>query len=180
MMDNRMVVLQNTQAGTVEIYSPAYNVKRIFPGKGTKQALPFDVVEQLLWDQGFRYMIDTGMLYIDDMQAKIDLGLEEPGTETPTRIKVFTPEQILTLLKIKKYEDFKAEIDSVSIEQANEVVKYAVENNLVDNDKVNYLKEVTGKDVIAMIARKRLEADADKAYDAKNKDKRPEGVFTSV
>jgi hypothetical protein len=50
MMDNRMVVLQNTQAGTVEIYSPAYNVKRIFPGKGTKQALPFDVVEQLLWD----------------------------------------------------------------------------------------------------------------------------------
>jgi hypothetical protein len=61
-------------------------------------------------------MIDTGMLYIDDMQAKIDLGLEEPGTETPTRIKVFTPEQILTLLKIKKYDDFKAEIDSVSIE----------------------------------------------------------------
>lgn len=175
-MNDRMVILQNTQAGTVEIYSPAYNVKRVFPGKGTKQSIPFDVLEQLLWDEGVRYMIETGLLYIEDMQAKIDLGLEEPDTKVPTRIKVFTPEQILTLLKIKSYDDFVKEIDSVSVEQANEVVRYAVENNLVDNDKVNYLKTITGKDIIAMIARKRLEADAEKAN--MNKDKKPEGVFT--
>lgn len=179
-MNTRMVTLQNTTAATVNVYSPAYNVNRIFPGKGTKQMLPFEIVEQLLWDTGFRNMIDSGMLYIEDMQTKIDLGLEEPETKVPTRIKVFTPEQILTLLKIKSFEDFKKEVSSASVEQANEIVKYAVENNLVDNDKVNYLKERTGKDVIAMIARKRLEADAEKAYADKNKDKKPEGVFAPI
>ena len=178
-METRMVKLRNTTAQTVTIYSPAYNVKRTFPGKGAVQVLPFDTVEQLLWDNGFQYMIKSGQLYIDDMQTKIDLGLENPDAKVPTNIKVLTPEQILTLLKVRTVEEFKKEVSTISVEQCNEIVKYAVENNLVDNDKVNYLKERTGKDVIAMIARKRLEAEADKA-NAGKEEKRPEGVFSPV
>ena len=178
-METRMVKLRNTTAQTVTIYSPAYNVKRTFPGKGAVQVLPFDTVEQLLWDNGFQYMIKSGQLYIDDMQTKIDLGLENPDAKVPTNIKVLTPEQILTLLKVRTVEKFKKEVSTISVEQCNEIVKYAVENNLVDNDKVNYLKERTGKDVIAMIARKRLEAEAEKA-NAGKEEKRPEGVFSPV
>lgn len=178
-METRMVKLRNTTAQTVTIYSPAYNVKRTFPGKGAVQVLPFDTVEQLLWDNGFQYMIKSGQLYIDDMQTKIDLGLENPDAKVPTNIKVLTPEQILTLLKVRTVEEFKKEVSTISVEQCNEIVKYAVENNLVDNDKVNYLRERTGKDVIAMIARKRLEAEAEKA-NAGKEEKRPEGVFSPV
>ena len=178
-METRMVKLRNTTAQTVTIYSPAYNVKRTFPGKGAVQVLPFDTVEQLLWDNGFQYMIKSGQLYIDDMQTKIDLGLENPDAKVPTNIKVLTPEQILTLLKVRTVEEFKKEVSTISVEQCNEIVKYAVENNLVDNDKVNYLRERTGKDVIAMIARKRLEAEAEKAHAGKE-EKRPEGVFSPV
>ncbi|MBR4890099.1 MAG: hypothetical protein IKU15_02130 [Clostridia bacterium] len=154
-------------------------MKRTFPGKGAVQVLPFDTVEQLLWDNGFQYMIKSGQLYIDDMQTKIDLGLENPDAKVPTNIKVLTPEQILTLLKVRTVEEFKKEVSTISVEQCNEIVKYAVENNLVDNDKVNYLRERTGKDVIAMIARKRLEAEAEKA-NAGKEEKRPEGVFSPV
>ena len=70
-------------------------------------------------------------------------------------------------------------MDTVSLEQVDEVVKYAVEHNLIDNDKVDYLKKRGGKDVIAMIARKRLEADAEKA-NAGKEEKKPEGVFSAV
>lgn len=176
-METRMVKLRSTVAKTTEIYAPAYGIKREFPGKGVVQMLPFETVEQLLQDNGFQYMIKTGQLYIDDMQTKIDLGLESPDAKAPTNIKVLTPEQILTLLKVRSLDDFKKEMDTVSLEQVNEVVKYAVEHNLIDNDKVNYLKERSGKDVIAMIARKRLEADAEKA-NAGKEEKRPEGVFS--
>lgn len=176
-METRMVKIRSTVAKTTEIYAPAYGIKREFPGKGSVQMLPFETVEQLLWDNGFQYMIKTGQLYIDDMQTKIDLGLESPDAKVPTNIKVLTPEQILTLLKVRSLDDFKKEMDTVSLEQVNEVVKYAVEHNLIDNDKVNYLKERSGKDVIAMIARKRLEADAEKA-NAGKEEKRPEGVFS--
>lgn len=178
-METRMVKLRNTSAKTVTVYSSAYNIKRVFNGKGTVQMLPFDAVEQLLWENGFQYMIKTGQLYIDDMQTKIDLGLESPDTKVPTNIKVLTPEQILTLLKVRSYDEFVKEMNTVSIEQAKEVVKYAVEHNLIDNEKVDYLKKRTGKDVIAMIARKRLEADAEKANAGKD-EKRPEGVFSPV
>lgn len=178
-METRMVRLRNTTAKTVTVFSPAYNIKRTFPGKGAVQMLPYDAVEQLLWDNGFQYMIKTGQLYIDDMQTKIDLGLESPDAKVPTNIKVLTPEQILTLLKVRSVEEFKKEVSTISVEQCNEIVKYAVENNLIDNDKVNYLKERTGKDVIAMIARKRLEAEANKA-NAGKEEKRPEGIFSPV
>lgn len=178
-MEQRMVKLRNTTAKTVTVFSAAYNIKRTFPGKGAVQVLPYDIVEQLLWDNGFQYMIKSGQLYIDDMQTKIDLGLENPDAKVPTNIKVLTPEQILTLLKVRTPEEFKKEVSTISVEQCNEIVKYAVENNLIDNDKVNYLKERTGKDVIAMIARKRLEAEAEKA-NAGKEEKRPEGVFSPV
>ena len=178
-METRMVRLRSTVAKTTSIYDPAHGVKRIFPGKGAVQMLPYDTVEQLLWDNGFQYMIKTGQLYIDDMQTKIDLGLESPETKVPTNIKVLTPEQILTLLKVRSYDEFVKEMNTVSIEQAKEVVKYAVEHNLIDNEKVDYLKKRTGKDVIAMIARKRLEADAEKANAGKD-EKKPEGVFSPV
>ena len=105
-METRMVKLRNTSAKTVTVYSSAYNIKRVFNGKGTVQMLPFDAVEQLLWENGFQYMIKTGQLYIDDMQTKIDLGLESPDTKVPTNIKVLTPEQILTLLKVRSYDEF--------------------------------------------------------------------------
>lgn len=111
------------------------------------------------------------------MQDKIDLGLEAPDTKVPTNIKVFTPEQMITILKVRSFEDFKKEIDSAPLEQINEVVRFAVENNLIDEAKVDYLKKRTGKDVIAMIARKRLEADAERANAGKEQ-KRPEGVFS--
>ena len=178
-METRMVRLRNTVAKTTVIYAPAYGIKREFPGKGAVQMFPFETVEQLLWDNGFQYMIKTGQLYIDDMQTKIDLGLESPDTKVPTNIKILTPEQILTLLKVRSFDDFKKEMDTVSLEQVDEVVKYAVEHNLIDNDKVDYLKKRGGKDVIAMIARKRLEDDAEKA-NAGKEEKKPEGVFSAV
>lgn len=173
----RMVKIKNTSSATVNVFSPAYGINRDFPGKGSVQAIPFETVEQLLWDQGFKNLISSGTLYIDNMQDKIDLGLEAPDTKVPTNIKVFTPEQMITILKVRSFEDFKKEIDSAPLEQINEVVRFAVENNLIDEAKVDYLKKRTGKDVIAMIARKRLEADAERANAGKEQ-KRPEGVFS--
>ena len=65
--ETRMVRLRSTSASTFVINEPAFNVRRVFPNKGSIQMLPFEVVEQLLWQPGFRVAIDTGKIYIDDM-----------------------------------------------------------------------------------------------------------------
>jgi len=46
----RMVKIKNTSSATVNVFSPAYGINRDFPGKGSVQAIPFETVEQLLWD----------------------------------------------------------------------------------------------------------------------------------
>lgn len=112
----RLVKLTSTDTGTVVVHEPAYSIHREFPGKGTSQMIPFDIMEQLMWRTGFKNMILSGTLYIDNMQDKIDLGLEDPETKDPTNIKVLNEAQIITLLKVKSYEDFVAELETVSAE----------------------------------------------------------------
>lgn len=179
-MSDRMVAFRNTTAGNVIVHEPAYNVHREFLGKNTIQKIPFDIVEQLMWRPGFKNMIRSGILYIDNMQDKIDLQLEDPDTKAPTKIRVLTDEQILTLLKVKSYEDFVKELATVSLDQANAVVNYAVENSIVDNRKVDYLKEITGRDVVKIIAHKRDAAEAERINAEKEARRRNEGEFNAI
>jgi len=162
-MENRMVVFKSMVGKTVIVNEPAYGIRRVFPNKGAIQTIPFNIVEQLLWSNGFRNMLSTGVLYIENMQDKIDLGLEEPGTKIPTKIRILTDEQMLTLLKVRSYDDFVKELASLSLDQANAIVDYAVRTQTIDTQKVDYLKEVTGRDVIKIIARNKENAEADKA-----------------
>lgn len=162
-MENRNVVFKSMVGKTVIVNEPAYGIRRVFPNKGAIQTIPFNIVEQLLWSNGFRNMLSTGVLYIENMQDKIDLGLEEPGTKIPTKIRILTDEQMLTLLKVRSYDDFVKELASLSLDQANAIVDYAVRTQTIDTQKVDYLKEVTGRDVIKIIARNKENAEADKA-----------------
>lgn len=174
------VIFQSMCSGTLIVHEPAYGVHVEFPGRGAVQAIPMETVKQLLWRQGFKNIVTSGLLYINDMDDKIELGLEDPDTKVPTKIKVFTPEQILTLLKVKSYEDFVKEIDSAPVEQANAVVDYAVENSILDTPKIEYLKKVTNRDVIQLLNRKRMNAEAEKLAAEKEARRRTEGEFNAV
>ena len=68
---------------TVLVNIPEFHFRHEWKGRGTKFAVPKEIVEQMTYDQGARYMFDTGMLYIEDMNEKIDLGLEPDGATEP-------------------------------------------------------------------------------------------------
>lgn len=174
-----MVRFKNTDSGTVIVHEPAYGVHREFLGKNAIQTIPFEIVEQLLWRPGFKNMIESGMLYIEDMQDKIDLGLEEPDTKVPTKIKILTEPQMLTIMKVKGYDDFVKELETVSNEQINSLIDYSVENSLAsDIQKVNYLKEITGRDIVKLIAAKRENEEIDRIQASKNN--KAEGEFSRI
>lgn len=174
-MAERMVMIKSMANSTVAIYEPAYNVRKIFPKRGSKQVIPFDVVEQLLWTNGFRNMLDAGVLYIENMQDKIDLGLEEPDTKEPTRYKVLNDAQMLTLMKIKSVEDFKKDLADLPKEQINNLVSFAVKNEYLDSEKASILKALTGKDIIKMVSRKHENEELDRLAAEKEQARREEG-----
>lgn len=177
METTRLVVFKSMVGKKVIVNEPAYGVRREFPNKGAIQTIPFPVVQQLLWSNGFRNMLTNGILYIENMQDKIDLGLEEPDTKVPTKIRILTDEQKLTLLKVRTFKEFVRELASLPLDQANSLVDFAVAHQLIDTEKVDYLRELTGRDVVKIIARNRENAEMDKVLAAKEALRKREDVY---
>lgn len=154
-MAQRMVKLQNMVNKTVGVKNPDYNINREWRRKGQIQSIPFETVEQLLWTDGFRRMLTKGILYINDMQDKIDLGLEPEGAKAPENIIILNDGQIKTLLLIRTFEEFKEEVKTLNLTQIRNIVNYAIENEIADVSKSDYLKEITNIDILKSISLKK-------------------------
>ena len=157
-MAERMVVLKNMVNGKVVVNKPAYGVRRVWNKRNQPMAIEYNTVQQLLWDPGFRNMIDSGILYIENMKDKIDLGLEPVGTEEPVNIIVLTETEMK-----EPFSVFKRKVSELSKVQVDNLISYAVENEIVNTEKCKYLKEVTGKDILASISRKQDMEEENKA-----------------
>lgn len=151
-MDKRMVKVINMVNKTVGIVKPELAFRRKWTVKGQPQMIPFETLEQLLWDDGVRHMFERGILYIAEMKDKIDLGLEPYGATEPVNIKVLNDSQITTLLKIRSFEEFKKELEDLSIDQIKNIVNFAIRNEIVDVNKCEYLKDITHIDILKTIS----------------------------
>ena len=68
-MATRMVKLKNMVNKTVSVKLPEYGINRRWTAKGQVVPIPYETMEQILWHDGFRKMIDRGILYIEDMHV---------------------------------------------------------------------------------------------------------------
>lgn len=152
-MMQRMVKVQNMVNKTISIKKPQYNFNKRWTQKNQIIPVPFEALEQMLWDEGIRRFFDRGMLYISEMKDKIDLGLEPEGATEPQNIIVLTDKQINDFLTSKPFVVFKKELEDLSDTQIREIVNYAIIHELADIEKVNYLKKLTGVDILKAIAR---------------------------
>jgi hypothetical protein len=150
----RMVYLKNMVNATVSVKKPEFGVNRKWNKRGQTQALPFEVVEQLLWTEGFSNMIHKGILYIDDLQTKKDLGLEPEEATEPTNIISLTELQMENMWKNMPLSVFKIELKKLSDTQIDNLIDYAIEKKIVDTAKCSYLKEKTKRDILLAISRK--------------------------
>lgn len=120
-------------------------------GKGAERKIDRDILEQIMYDPGVRYMFESGMLYIEEMETKQELGLEPEEAEEPVNIIILTDKQKRNCLINMPYNDFTSVVDKLSIEQLNELVDYAVENKLIDFERDEYIKNKCGRDIINTI-----------------------------
>ena len=160
-MSQRMVMITNMVNGLVSIKDYTYNVNRRWDKRGQTLPIAFEAVEGLLWQSGFRKMIESGVLYINNLQDKKDLGLEPQEVDQPVNIIALTELQMQNLLKNVPLSVFKKEIENLPRVQVDNLIEYAVQNKIVDMDKCEYLHRVTGKDIITAIKAKEEDKKAD-------------------
>lgn len=161
----RQVILKSSVDGSVSINYPQYGINRRWAKRGQPMAMPYELVEQCLWETGFKHMILSGILYIEDMQTKIDLGLEPADATEPTNIIVFEESEMAELWKKASLEEFKKRVQEAPRTQVDNLISYAIQHEIVEMEKLNFIKKLTGKDILSSVNIKRQveEADAEEA-----------------
>lgn len=147
-MDGNMKVKIVSQVnGNVGIYLPNLKFSRDLVTKGQFVMMPSDILEEAMFDPGFRNMVETGVIYIDNLEAAKELGLEEEDAEEPTRYKRFTEFEIKRLVNSASAEELREALENMPKEQRRELGDWAITLRMRDSEKVAIVKEFLNLDV---------------------------------
>lgn len=152
-MDNtdKIMVINNSNS-RVGVALPDFNFTRTWPAKGAKIPVSKEILEQMVYDEGCRYMFESGILYIEDMGTKKELGLEPEDAIAPVNIIVLTDAQKEKLWKYKPLFEFKEEVKKLSYEEVQNLADYAIKNKTIgDVEKCEFVKSLIGMDIIKAI-----------------------------
>lgn len=153
-MENKQVTLVSTIDAYVGIDVPDLHLKRLWERKGAKKTIPLDVLREAFYDPSVEYLLRQGILYIDDLDVKIDLGLEDESAREPgakLNVVVLKDDEINRLLTVVPIYEFKAKIKELPKEQIQNIVDYAVMHEITNFEKCEFLKELTGFDVLRTV-----------------------------
>ena len=148
-MENKKVIIENMINSRVGIDIPELRLMRIWEKKGVKKPIDFDILKEAIYDEGVEYMFKNGILYIDDMDVKIALGLEEENE--PEQIKVFKDKDCEQLWNKATLKDFKKALEEYPREQLQILADYAVAHKILNLDKSDALKKKYGFDTVKAI-----------------------------
>ena len=127
------------------------NVRHTFTGIGSSFSIEKDILEQMMFDPGISYMLENGILYIEDMEVKKELGIEPPDATEPVNVIVLSEADKRRYLTSMPLFDFKEKIKSLKYEQLQQLADFAIENKLGDFEKSEIIKELCGRDIIRAI-----------------------------
>ena len=150
-MEKEMVTVVSTVNGLVGIYLPDLRFKKEWTRKGQRQKIDKELLQDIMYDPGSEYMFRTGMLYIEDMDIKKEIGLEPEDATEPVNIIVLDEKQLNRYLTVMPLHEFKENVKKLSIEQAKNLVDYAVQKESITFDKAEFLEKITGLNAMSMI-----------------------------
>lgn len=154
-MENKQVTLTSTVEAVVGIDVPDLHLKRLWERKGAKKKIPFDVLQEAFYDPSVEYLLREGILYIDDLDVKIALGLEDEDAKEPgaqLKIQLLKDEEINRILTVMPIYEFKEKIKSLTKEQVQAIITYAIEHEVTSYEKCEFLKEFAGIDIIKTVS----------------------------
>lgn len=150
-MEKERVKIISQHNGPVSVIVPELRFSREWMSKGATIPVEKETLEELMYNPGFKYMIDTGMLYIEDMQVKKDLGIEPEDADEPVNIIVLTDKEKERMMTVLPFIEFRAKLKTLNYEQIQDLADFAIKHELSDFQKTEEIKKVCGRDIINAI-----------------------------
>lgn len=145
MTDNVFVI--STVNNTVGFSVPELRFRRVWQKKKAKLPVPKDVLREAIYKPGVAYLFEKGILYIDDLEFKKEIGLE-PYDAVKETIILLEDKMIERMLTNMPIAEFRAEFKKLTSNQMREVAKYAVDHAMIDMNKAEIMKSLCGMDVL--------------------------------
>ena len=158
-MEEKVKVV-NLISSRVNIDLPELRLNRIWEKKGAVKTIPFDQLEEALYNPGVEALFRNGALGIENLEIKKKLGLEPEDAKEPVNIIILDDTQRKRYLRVMPLHEFKEKIKELPMEQIKELAQFAIANELVDFDKCEILKKITGTDVIGTIQMNKADQEA--------------------
>ena len=156
---NEKVIVTSMVSGNVGLTLPHLRFVKTWPKKDTKLPIDKEILREAIYDAGVEYMFKNGILYIEDMDFKIELGLEEEGAKMPTAIVPLDEKYLERVLKRMPVAEMRKVIKEMNSNQVRELIDYACGQNDIQIDRVNAIKEITGTDLFKVIELKNLKGE---------------------
>lgn len=140
----------------ITLVDPSLNFRMVFERKGVSRLIDLDTLQQMIYNIGIETIFKQGLLTIDDMEAKVALGLEPEGAKEPVNIITLTDAQKRRHMTVSPIAEFKEIVNKLPFEQKKDLAYFAIANELIGNmEKVDYLQQKTGIDILKGIQMKR-------------------------
>ena len=153
-MDDKVMVTSMV-GGTISVSALNH---RVWNKKGQKLPVSKDILREAIYEPGVEYMFKKGILYIEDMDFKIELGLEAEGTKAPTEILPMDEKFMNRVLKLMPVPEMKTTIDKMTMVQKQELVDFAVKQNDISLDRIKIVSDKCGVDILKTISLVQTEA----------------------
>lgn len=141
----------NLISSRVNIDLPEVRLKRIWEKRGAVKTIPFEQLEEAMYNPGVEALFKEGILGIEDLEIKKKLGLEPEDATEPVNIITLDDIQRKRYLTVMPLAEFKNKIKELPLEQIRELAQFAIDNELVDFEKSEIIKKITSTDIIGTI-----------------------------
>lgn len=139
-MDGKKIKVISQVDGTVGVFLQNLGFSREWTVKGQVVTFPAEIMEEAMYDPGFKNMVESGVLYIQDPQTAKDLGLEDEDAKIPTRYKRYTETELKRLIVSAPIEEFLETLEVLPEEQGRELCDWAITLRLRDDKKIEALE----------------------------------------
>ena len=147
MNDNKVMVTSMVN-GTISASALEH---RVWSKKGQKLPISKDVLREAIFEPGIEFMFKNGILYMDDMDLKIELGLESENAKEPENLIPMDDKYLNRVLKLMPIPEMRKTIDSMSSIQKQELVDFAVNQKDTQLDRLKIISEKCNVDILKAI-----------------------------
>lgn len=145
-MKDRVNVI-NRSNHIVGLTVPDLRLKKTWNKKGVRRSIKTEDLRDAFFEPGVEYLFKSGILDIDDMELKIELGLEDEDAKKPVKTRVLSDEEKRKFLTTMPVDQFTREIEEISHEQLEGLCDFAIENQISTYNKDRLLLEKVGVDI---------------------------------